>query len=62
MLEDESIAERSRITGVDRDTISEKTRRFIQDGLLGLVGRRTTTEKGHHHYPPVVAICFVSLG
>lgn len=30
MLEDESITERSRITGVDRETVSEKTRRFIQ--------------------------------
>jgi putative transposase len=61
MLEDESIAERSRITGVDRDTVSEKTRRFIQEGMFGLADRRTTTEKGHHHYPPVVAAYILYL-
>jgi hypothetical protein len=29
MLEDETIAERSRITGVDRHTISDKAQRFL---------------------------------
>jgi hypothetical protein len=55
VLADETIAERSRITGVDRDTVSEKARRFVQHGMFGLVDRRTTTEKGRHQYPDVVA-------
>lgn len=55
MLADETIAERSRITGVDRDTVGEKARRFLQEGMFGLVDRRTTTEKGRHQYPDVVA-------
>jgi transposase InsO family protein len=55
MLADESIAERSRITGVDRDTIGEKARRFVQHGMFGLVDQRTTTDKGRHRYPDVVA-------
>jgi hypothetical protein len=37
MLADESVAERSRITGVDRDTVSEKARRFLQHGMFGAV-------------------------
>ena len=54
MLADETIAERSRITGVDRDTISEKAQRFLQAGMFGLVDRRTTTG-GRHRYPASVA-------
>jgi len=55
MLADESVADRSRITGVDRNTVSEKARRFLQHGMFGLVDRRTTTDAGRHHYPDVVA-------
>lgn len=55
MLDDDTVAERSRITGVDRDTISQKARRFLEEGMLGLVDRRTTTEKGRHRYPDGVA-------
>ena len=55
MLADETIAHRSRVTGLDRDTVSEKARRFIQHGMFGLVDRRTTTPKGQHRYPAVVA-------
>jgi hypothetical protein len=33
LLTDETVAERSRITGVDRDTIREKARRFLQQGM-----------------------------
>jgi transposase InsO family protein len=55
MLADETIAERSRITGLDRETVAEKARRFIQYGMVGLVDRRTTTDKRHHRYPEVVA-------
>jgi len=55
MLADETIGERSRITGVDRDTVSEKARRFVQHGMFGLVDRRTTSIQGQHRYPDVVA-------
>jgi len=55
MLADETIAYRSQVTGLDRDTVSEKARRFIQHGMFGLVDRRTTTPKGQHRYPDVVA-------
>lgn len=55
MLLDATVAERSRVTGVDRTTISEKARRFLEDGMFGLVDRRTTTDKGQHDYPAVVA-------
>jgi len=55
MLADETVAERSRMTGVDRDTVSEKARRFVQHGMFGLVDRRTTSGGSRHHYPDVVA-------
>jgi transposase InsO family protein len=55
MLADETIVARSHATGVDRATISEKARRFLQEGMLGLVDRRTTTEAGRHAFPAVVA-------
>jgi len=51
MLAHETITERSRVTGVDRDTISEKALRFLEGGMVGLVDRRTTSEKGRHRYP-----------
>ena len=52
----ETIAERSRQTGLERTTIGDKARRFIQDGMLGLVDQRA----GHagrksHCYPEAVA-------
>jgi hypothetical protein len=34
LLADETIAERSRSTGVDRDTVSEKAQRFLQAGMF----------------------------
>jgi len=55
MLADESIAERSRTTGIDRDTIGEKARRFVQHGIFGRVDQRTNTDEGRHYYPAVVA-------
>src|SRR5258708_1672213 len=55
MLADETVAERSRATGVDRTTVGEKARCFVQGGMLGLVDRRTSTKHGHHQYPDVVA-------
>jgi len=55
MLADETIVQRSQVTGVDRDIVSEKAQRFLEAGMVGLVDRRTTTEKGQHQYPDVVA-------
>jgi transposase InsO family protein len=55
MLADATVAERSRVTGVDRATVGEKARRFLERGMFGLVDRRTTTEKGRRPYPDVVA-------
>jgi transposase InsO family protein/transposase len=55
MLADETVAARSRATGLDRATVGEKARRFVQHGMLGLVDQRTTTLKGQHPYPAVVA-------
>jgi hypothetical protein len=60
MLADATIAERSRITGVDRGTVDRGTvathaRRFVEDGMLGLVDHRSTPDHDHHPYPAVVA-------
>jgi len=55
MLVDATIAERSRATGLDRATVGEKARRFLESGMLGLVDRRTATDKGQRDYPAVVA-------
>jgi len=55
LVEDETIAERSRETGLDRATVAEKAHRFLEGGMFGLVDRRTTTHKGRHRYPDVVA-------
>jgi transposase InsO family protein len=52
----ETIAERSRQTGLERTTIGDKARRFIQNGMLGLVDQRAghAGRKGHR-YPEAVA-------
>jgi putative transposase len=57
MLADETIAERSRITGVDRGTVATQARRFVEDGMLGLVDRRTAADQAQDHapYPAVIA-------
>ena len=36
----ETIAERRRQTGLERTTIGDKARRFIHEGMLGLVDQR----------------------
>jgi transposase InsO family protein/transposase len=54
-LADETIAERSRETGVDRATVAEKARRFLEHGMLGLIDRRRTTRGGRRSYPDTVA-------
>jgi len=55
MLADATIAERSRATGVDRGTVAKHARRFVEDGMLGLVDHRTNADEDHHPYPVVVA-------
>jgi len=40
MLADETVAARGRETGLDRETVGEKARRFVQRGMFGLVDRR----------------------
>ncbi len=54
LVADETITERSRETGLDRATVAEKAHRFLEDGMFGLVDRRTTTQQGRHRYPDVV--------
>jgi len=48
LLADATVAERSRATGLDRATVGEKARCFVEGGMRGLVDRRTTTTKGQH--------------
>jgi hypothetical protein len=36
----ESVAERSRQTEIERTVVGEKARRFVQQGMLGLVDKR----------------------
>jgi len=53
----ETIAERSRQTGLERTTIGDKARRFVQEGMLGLVDQRAgqAGRKGHRYPEPVAA-------
>ena len=41
VLFSETISERSRQTGVERTQVGEKTKRFVQKGMFGLVDQRT---------------------
>jgi putative transposase len=52
----ETIAERSRQTGIERTSIGDKARRFVMEGMLGLVDQRAgqAGRKGHV-YPEAVA-------
>jgi transposase InsO family protein len=55
-LTDETITERSRETGLDRATVAAKARCFLEQGMRGLLDRRTTPgKKGHSPYPEGVA-------
>jgi hypothetical protein len=55
MLFDESVAEWSRQLDIDRTVIGEKARRFIEQGMLGLIDQRTqhSGRKGHVFPEPV---------
>jgi hypothetical protein len=52
----ETMAERSRQTGIERTVVGEKARRFVMEGMLGLVDQRArhAGRKGHV-YPEAVA-------
>jgi hypothetical protein len=55
VLADETIQQRSRETGVDRTTVAEKARRFVQQGMLGLIDRRLGLKQSRQPYADVVA-------
>ena len=52
----ETIAERSRQTGIERTRVGDKARRFVMEGMLGLVDQRAgqAGRKGQV-YPEAVA-------
>lgn len=51
------VAERSRETEIERTTVGEKARRFVTEGMLGLVDQRTTQagRKGHEYPDPIAS-------
>lgn len=52
----ETIAERSRQTGIERTHIREQAHRFVTDGMFGLVDQRSTQSgRKPHHYPERIA-------
>src|SRR5262245_47891209 len=58
----ETLAERSRQTGLERTTIGDKARRFGQEGMLGLVDQRAgQAGRQGHRYPEGVAAYLVYI-
>ena len=56
LLDDQTIAERSRQTAIERTVIGDKARRFVQEGMLGLVDQRATNAgRKPHDFPSPVA-------
>ena len=56
------ISERSRQIEIERTRIGEKARRFVEQGMFGLVGQRTEKSGGQYHqYPEPVAEHILSL-
>jgi transposase InsO family protein len=52
----ETLAQRAAETGLDRTTIGEKARRFVEDGMLGLADQRTAKAgRKPHPFPERVA-------
>ena len=55
-LFDESVSERRRQTGLERQRIGEKAQRFVQQGMLGLFDQRTGAgSEQEQGYPEGVA-------
>jgi transposase len=58
----ETVAARSRQTGIERTQISEKARRFVEGGMLALADRRPEhAGRKLHDYPEPVAAYILSL-
>jgi hypothetical protein len=58
----ELVATRSAQTGLDRTTVGEKARRFIQQGMLGLLDQRAThSGRKPHTFPEPVATYILYL-
>jgi hypothetical protein len=55
VLHDETVRRRSRVTGVDRATVAEKARRFVQAGMRGLIDQRPGLNESRRAYPAVAA-------
>ena len=56
MLYWETVAERSQDTETPRTTVSEKARRFVQEGMLGLVDKRSQSSQSREiGYPDAIA-------
>src|SRR6266508_1949285 len=52
----ETIAARSAQTSIERSTVGEKSRRFVQQGMLGLVDQRAThSGRKPHTFPEPIA-------
>ena len=56
VLFNQTISERSKETELARTTVSEKAKRFVMEGMLGLVdGRKAQSGRKKHSYPTPVA-------
>lgn len=62
VLFSETIVERSRQTGVERTRVGSQARRFVQQGMLGLVDQRAgQAGRKEHEYPEAVAVHILYL-
>ncbi len=62
VLFSERVAERSRQTGIERTRVGEKARRFVQQGMPGLVDQRAgKAGRKEHQYPEAVAVHILYL-
>lgn len=56
VLFDQTLAQRAAETGLDRTTVGQKARRFVEKGMLGLADQRTTKAgRTSHPFPERVA-------
>ncbi len=62
VLFSERVAERSRQTGIERTRVGEKARRFVQQGMPGLIDQRAgKAGRKEHQYPDPVAAYILHL-
>ncbi|MCP4165851.1 MAG: hypothetical protein GY759_08145 [Chloroflexi bacterium] len=62
VLFSERVAERSRQTGIERTRVGEKARRFVQQGMPGLIDQRAgKAGRKEHQYPEAVAVHILYL-